>query len=308
MFLNHIAQKNMHEQFEVWDRESQTFSRRGFEGRVHLMDRFLSIYNRPLRKRQLYVKPGTNLPESMVFKHPKSGCVYLIGHGRQDAASNVDEGNTYVDMYICHEVTPQPGGSSGLAKYFRRVPQGPVTDPGWLVEEELESVFLDMEFRTSTTDTAAYDHKIESLFCWAPLWLEAREWDFIELWGERYRVVDTYVEAGLRGLRIDRERDVRVDFKVLKNERTFDTTAHKWVDNLQEFKVTGVIIDTQELANWRGVFREDIPTSNAEVAIDYDHIGFAPEVGMKVDLGGRIREIKEVYSQAGDKQYRLKVE
>lgn len=308
MHLNKIAQKNMHEKFEVWDRETQTFSRRGFEGRVHLMDRFLSIYNRPLRKRQLFVKPGTRLPESRVFRHPKSGCVYLIGQGRQDAASNVDSGDTYVSMYMCHEVTPEPGSSSGLASYFRRGPKGPLTDPGWLVEEELEPVFIDMEFRTSSTDTAAYDHKIESLFCWAPLWLEAKAWDFIELWGERYRVVDTYVEAGLRGLRIDREKDVRVDFTIQRNQQVFDPVGRKWTDNIEEFNVTGVIVDTSDLANWRGVFREDIPSSNAVVAVNYDHIGFTPEVGMRLNLGGRVREIKEVHAQAGDKQYKMVVE
>ena len=308
MFLNKIAQKNMFENFDVWDRDSQTFVQPGFQGRIHLMDRFLSIYNRPLRKRQLYVKPGTDLPESMVFRHQTSGSIYLLGKGRQDAASNVDSGNTYVDMYMCHDVTPEPGGSSGLARYFRKGAEGPPTNPGWLVEKELEPVYIDMEFRTSATDTAAYDKKIGSLFCWAPLWLEAKEWDFIELWGKKYRVVDVYTEAGLRGLRIDEEKDVRIDFVISVDDETFNPVTRKWERVKENFNVSGIMIDSSDLANWRGVFREDIPTSKTAIAVEEENIGFVPQVGHKLTLNGRTREIKEVLTQAGEKQYQLVLE
>lgn len=301
MFLAKIAQKNMKEVFSGYDTATKTFKERAFEGRIDLTDRFLSIYNRPTRKRQLYVSPSENLPDSLVFKHPSSGDVYILGQDRQDARHDVERGGTYVKMIMCHLVTPKLDGSSGLAKQIRKVVKGPAEDPGWLVEEEVSETFMDIEFRTSSADQGAYDIKIENFYAWTPINVAVQQHDFFLLNGISYRVIDTFTDIGMRGLRLDREADNRVDFVITVTEKIYDTETHKNITVKTPYNVTGIIPDNTDVSKW-GDARA---ASSITVVIEHDHIGFVPKPNMAVEYQGLSRIIKNVTTQAGEKQYRL---
>jgi hypothetical protein len=301
MFLAKIAQKNMKEVFSGYDRATKTFVERAFEGRIDLTDRFLSIYNRPTRKRQLYVSPSENLPDSYVFKHPSSGDVYILGQERQDARHDVERGSTYVKMIMCHVVTPKLDGSSGLAKQMRKVPQGPPENPGWLVEEEVTETFMDIEFRTSSAEQGSYDIKIENFYAWTPITVDADQQDFFLLNGINYRVVDTFTDLGMRGLRLDRETDNRVDFVITVSEKVYDLETHKTNTVKTSYNVTGIIPDNTDVSKW-GDARA---ASSIDIVIEEAHIGFPPKPNMTVQYQGLSRIVKNVTTQAGEKQYRL---
>lgn len=290
----------MHERFHGYDSITEEFQDNSFSGRIDLTDRFLSIYNRPTRKRQLFVKPDEPLPESGVFKHPSTGEVYILGSGRKDARYDVEDGNPYVMLCMIHLVTETQNGGSGKSEQYRKLPQGPAEDPGWLVNTKISDTFMDVEFRTNSSEAGLYDSKIANFYAWVPLITEVKQWDFLVLNGINYRVVDHFTDMGMRGLRLDQEADPRVDLVVTVNKRVYDQEEHAFINQKTPYNVTGIIPDNQELASW-GTNN----SSSIQVVIEKDHIGFKPLPDMFVTFEGRERRIKSVDTQAGEKQYRL---
>lgn len=301
MFLAKIAQKNMKESLDGWDKDSKDFIPNSFSGRIALTDRFLTIYNRPTRKRQLYIKPDEPMPDSGVFRHPSSGDIYMIGQERQDARYDVEGGNTYVKLVMCHLVTPKFEGSSGLAKLWRRVPKGPANDPGWLVNELIEENYLDIEFRTSAAEVGVYDSKVENFYAWMPISVFTKQWDFLELNGMTYRVVDTFTDIGLRGLRLDRESDPRIDVTITTTEeRKYNKELHRYEGGSSTFNITVIIPEQQEFAHWGSS-----NSSTIQVVVESDHIGFVPKEDMIITYEGRERVIRRVSTDANLQQYRM---
>lgn len=304
MFLKAIAQRHMREQFSAYDAEAETFVPNSFEGRIDLTDRFLSIYNRPTRKRQLFTRPEEKLPDSYVFQHAGSGDIYILGQTRQDARYDVDDGNPYVSISMLHLVTPNALGSSGLAVHTRKEVQGPADDPGWMVEVDVSKTFLDIEFRTSSSEEGVYDSKVENFYAWAPITVVAQQWDFFDLSGIKYRVVDTFTDIGMRGLRLDRENDPRVDVIIHTKVRVYDETVHHFVTTNRPYNVTAIVPESVDIATWD----DTTSTTQITLAIDFQNIGFVPEPNQFIEYQGRKRTIKTVATQAGEKQYRVTCE
>lgn len=299
MFLTEIAHRRIDEPMQAWDEAAQAFVPNAFMGRIDLTDRFLSNFNKPLRRRMMFMAPDTPLPDSRVFRHPGTGEVYIAGQRRGDALS----GQHYLDLVVCQLVTDTPNGSSGLATLYRKAPAGPANDPGWLVEQRLGTAFVDMEFRTSANEPDMYETKIENYFCYLPQHWLLRPWDFVELHGTRYRVVDTFADSGLAGTRVDLEPDTRIDFKLhTQGERVYDRTTHTWVQSPGEFNVTGILVKYHDFSTW---VNESEPY--IDVSIEADHIGVRPVPNtMQLEFEGVRRTIAQVSTQPGERQYRLR--
>lgn len=299
MHLRKIAAKRITEPMEAWDDDAQVFIPDAFMGRIDLADRFLSNFNKPLRRRMMFTEPDTPFPESGTFRHPGTKDVYLIGQTRGDARDGIH----YLDMSVCHLVTDTPNMSSGLATIYRKAPEGSADDPGWLVERELGKAFIDLEFRTSANEPDMLDTKVENYFCFAAAKWVFQPWDFLELHGHRYRVVDTFADSGLAGTRVDLEPDTRVDLILhLEGQQVYDSVTHKWTTTSREYQVTGVIPNLNAFAHWASEAETYI-----DVVIEESHIGFRPVPGTTfVELEGVRRVVTHVSSQAGERQYRLR--
>ena len=227
----------------------------------------------------------------------------MIGQGRMDARDDVDGGKAYVDMYMLHLCTPIAGGTSGLAVQTRKVPKGPPENPGWLVEEVVSETFIDMEFRTSSAEEGVYDTKTENFYAWTPILVEAEQQDFFELNGTKYRVVDTFTDAGFRGLRLDREPDNRVDFIIrVSRGKLYNPDTFKMEEVVEDFEVTGTVRSKTELALWR---TEGRTAPQIEVIVEESHIGFIPKPNMVILYQGLERVVRDVTTQAGERQYTL---
>lgn len=299
MFLHKIAARKITEPMEAWDEATQSFVPDAFVGRVDLTDRFLSNFNKPLRRRMLYTRHGTQFPPSRTFRHPGTQQVYLLGQTRSDAL----DGKPYVDLTVCHLVTDEPFGSSGLATIYRKAPTGPADNPGWLVEQELTKAFVDLEFRTSANEAETFEVKVENFFAFLPAHIKCEEWDFLELHGKRYRVVDTFADSGLSGLRVDEELDPRLNFVLhVEGDKAYNRATHQWDLVTAEFNVTGVLTKYRDFALWA-----TDSESYFEVAIDREHIGFRPvPATMSLEIEGRRRVIRQVSTQPGERQYILR--
>lgn len=304
MFLNEIAQRHMHESFDGYDAVTEDFVEDSFTARIDLTDRFLSIYNRPTRKRQLYMKPGTLLPTSYVIRHSTTKDVYIVGQIRQDARYDVEGGDPYVAMAMLHLVTPLAQGSSGVAIQTRKVTVGPQDDPGWMVEQQIDKTYLDIEFRTSSAEEGVYESKVENFYAWTPITVTAQQWDFFTLNDAVYRVVDTFTDIGMRGLRLDRAVDPRIDVVIYTNARVYDEVEHEFVDNQRPYNVTAIVPADVNIATWD----DSNAASQISLVIDFGNIGFVPKQNQEISYQGRTRIIRSVATQAGEKQYRIECE
>lgn len=299
MFLREIALRKAHEKMEAWDPVTETFIPSAFLARIDLTDRFLSNFNKPTRRRMLFAAHDTVFPESRTFRHPGTKDVYLLGVTRQDAL----EGNPYLGLTICQLVTDVPGGGSGLATITRKVVQGPPDNPGWLVDTVVGRCYIDTEFRTSADEQGTTDLKIENYYAFAPITMTFQAWDFVELHGVKYRVVDTFSDSGLSGLRIDHESDVRSDFVMeVIGDRQYDRVAHQYVDIKTSYNVTGVMQNYNDFAVWSSDADDYV-----DVYFEADHLPFAPVAGKTwLYLNGAKREVKRVTTQSGHRQYTLR--
>lgn len=299
MNLRNIAAHRITEKLQVWDPVTGDFLPNGLLGRIDLTDRFLSNFNKPLRRRMLFTRFGAQMPDSRTIRHPGTQQVYLLGQTRSDARDGVP----YVSLTVCHLVTDEPGGSSGLARLYRKQPAGPSADPGWLVETLVATAYADIEFRTSANEENTLDVKTQNFLAVLPSSVSPREWDYLELKGRRYRVVDVYADSGFSGMRVDLEDDPRLDFVIhVTGERQYNRATHEYTNPVTAYNVTGVIPNSQDFAGW---VSESEPY--VDVVVESAHIGFVPQAGKcSVVLGGRTRAVKSVSTQAGERQYRMR--
>lgn len=297
-----VALRRINEPMEAWDPVTETFVPDSFIARFDPTDRFLSNFNKPTRRRMLQAAHDCVFPESGTFRHPGTHDVYLLGITRKDSLG----GNPYIGLTVCQLVTDQPGGSSGLATIYRKEALGPPSDPGWLVERVFAKAYIDMEFRTSANEPDATDLKIENYFAFLPLSVQPREWDFIELHGVRYRVVDTFADSGFFGLRIDHENDFRVDLGLLvTKEKTLNPSTHIYEGSVANYKVTGMLENSSDFPTWN---------TESETYFDvYFEVGHLPDIDFSVVkedmwlvMNQVMRKVVSVSTQSGRRQYKFR--
>lgn len=297
-----IALRRVNEPMEAWDPATETFVPDSFRARLDPTDRFLSNFNKPTRRRMLFAAEDCAFPESRTFRHPGTQDVYLLGVTRKDSLG----GNPYLGLTVCQLVTDEPGGSSGLATIYRREALGPRSDPGWLVERVFARAYMDMEFRTSANEPDATDLKIENYYAFLPLSVQPQEWDFIELHGVRYRVVDTFADSGFFGLRIDHENDFRTDFVLeVTGKRVLDPATEQYIDSSRSYNVTGMLKNLNEFPTWNSDAE-----SYHDVYFETENlpdIEFNPvKTKMWLHFGGVKKSVTSVSSQSGLRQYQFR--
>lgn len=302
MFLKEVALNWTNEPMEAWDQETETWVPDSFVARIDLTDRFLSNFNKPTRRRMLFADNLVTFPESRTFRHPGTKEVYLLGTTRQDALA----GNPYLGLTICQLVTETPGGTSGYATITRKVPMGPPENPGWLVQTEFAKCFVDTEFLTSNEETDTTDLRIERYTAYLPITVQPREWDFLQLHGVNYRILDTFADSGFFALRMDHEGDYRTDFVLhVAGKRVMDRTTNQYVNTSAQYNVTGTIEKASDVALW-ATDSEHYITIN----FDRDHLPFGLALtgqDMWLEFNGVKRAVKSAMTQSGERQYQVRV-
>jgi hypothetical protein len=297
-----VALRRVNEPMEAWDPLTESWLPAAFIARFDPTDRFLSNFNKPTRRRMLQAADDCVFPESRTFRHPGTQDVYLLGVTRKDSLG----GNPYLGLTVCQLVTDVPGGSSGLATIYRREALGPPENPGWLVERVFAKAYMDMEFRTSANEPDATDLKIENYYAFLPLSVQPQEWDFIELHGVRYRVVDTFADSGFFGLRIDHENDFRTDFTLnVMHGRRLNPTTQQYEDGSDVYQVTGMLERAVDFPVWN----KDSETY-FDVYFEVDHlpnIDFsAVRNEMRLRVGSIDKTVVSISTQSGKRQYKFR--
>lgn len=299
MHLKKIALKRCNEPLEAWDPTTESWIPAALPGRIDLMDRFLSNFNKPTRRRMLFCDNELALPASRTIRHPGTKDVYIVGAPRQDARG----GKPYLQMIILQLATDIPNSSGGYATVTRRVPMGPANDPGWLVDTVYAKCFVDTEFRTSSDEDETHDLKTENFLIYLPAAVEIRAWDFVTLHGHKYQVIDSFSDSGFMSGRIDERPDTRVDFVLnVEGAKHYDQATRKWVVADANYNVTGVILRDEAFALWSSEAEDYVV-----VYIDAPNIGVVPKANeMSLTWNGRTRIIRQVSTQAGSRQWELR--
>lgn len=301
MNLKGIAERYAKESFEAFNETTQTFEPIDLKGRVSLVDRFQSIYNKPLRRRTLFHRPDVTFPDSLTVREVASGEVYLMGQRRTDVREPGE--GAYHEITVLHLVTHEPPNSaSGVVEVHRRVAQGPAEDPGWLVDTVTSHHFADFEFRTSSKESGTYDFKVESFVVHLPRHADVRRNDFLVLDGRWMRVEDSFPDSGFLMCRADEEPDSRLDF-VLRHRggRRYDENLMRYVDASKDYNVTGEVVSDYEMGTWLSE-----SASYIDVVIDQEHVGVEPDEGDVLVYEGVERTVRRVEEHAGRRQYQLR--
>ena len=277
----------------------------------------------------MFLKPGTDLPDSRVFQHPTTHDVYLIGNLRQDTRFDVAGGDPYVEVALTHLVTPVTNGSAGLGELWRRTLRQEAglayDDPtyrtpeylkdrnvylgadgqlyGWRQPEKLADAYLDIELRTTSEETDTYEVYVGDYYAWTSEAAPVEDGDAWVLWGRPYQVIETYMDMGFRAMRIRQEPDPTVLGTIQdQSGRTYDPAQHKYVDAVVNRPVTMVFPEQEVSAPWAST----APT--AQVAILKQDVGFTLQPGQTVTVDGHSRKIKTVATQSSTRQYILECE
>lgn len=300
MKMRKVAAKFEKSPLEFFNAETQSFEPTKFKANVSTVDRFLSNYNRPLRRRLLHHDPAMPLPHSRIIRTVDTGEVYLVGETRKDG-----DGRIYNGCTLLHLSTPNDSKSAGLADVIRKVPLGPVTDPGWLEPKRMFTCYADTEMMTQLKERDVFDLHLNSSVVFFPASVALERYDLIRLNGRILRVSMAYPDSGFVMARVVEEDDDRVNIIYTPREstgRTYDTATRKMVGGSRDYRVTVQVIKNHDFADWNKESQDYL-----DLVISHGHIGVIPSSGDKVQVGGRQREVKSVDVDVAVRQYRLRV-
>lgn len=298
MYLGNIAHRWVNENLEAFDEATGTFVPDAMVGRISLVDRFLSNFNRPLRRRMLHYAVDTELPKSRTIRNPATGATYIIGQERTDSDDNV----AYHSMAVCHLTTESV--TSGLCQVYRKSPKGPADNPGWLVEENVGQHYTDLEFRTSLNEPDLEDTRVESFVLWVPVQADLEDYDFVELHDRTYRVTDRFFDSGFLMARVDEEADYRINVVIEHGESTvFNPDTMKYEQTKKSSNVTVTLMSDYDFSNWASDSSDYL-----DMFVEEKHIGFRPKPGMSIVYDGTSRVIRYAKYHKGERQYKIRCE
>ena len=299
MFLGNLAERWVNEPLEAFDDQTMMFVPSEFVARISLVDRFLSNFNRPLRRRMFHYRPDAPIPANRTVRVKATGAVFILGQARTDS----NAGEQYHEMAMAHLVTDEgPNSSAGLAQFSRHSPEGPEDNPGWVTEKPNGVGWCDTEFRTSLNEPDLVDERIETFIAWFSSASDIAVHDMINLHNRLYRVTDTYADSGLLMARLDRRETYYIDALVtVKNGTRYDTELRRYVADEQVYQVSVTLNADHDYVTWSTESDDTIMLS-----IDQEHIGFRPRPGMTVTFEDRERVIRQVSYYRGERQYKVR--
>lgn len=285
-----------------------------FLARLGPTDRFLSIYNRPTRMRQIFMRPEDKVPSSGIVKHVPSGEIYLVGIARNDSRWNVAEDKPYVSIVMAHLVTPNKSGTIGEALVLRKVlPTEDIPGRhmyigddgilyGWLEENIVYDTYADVEFRTTKSEPGTVGERIGDYYAWLPSPVELKVRDKIIIDDTTYFVTAEYTDLGFSGASLSEEQETMFNFHYVSTESSFIPGQGMITEEVLR-EVTGKIPSDEEKVGWASGI-----ASHIDVAIYVEHIGIVPKIDDFISYEGRKRRIKTVSLQATKKQYLIRCE
>lgn len=268
------------------------------------VDRFLSIYNRPVRRRQISHEPGAHFPDSMLIRNPGDGSVYLIGADRTDTDGNI----TVETLTTLHQV-----GQVCTVKRRQLSESASETDPGWLEYVTVGEFYFDAELRTVSEESDLASEFVGKYFTFTHFsGLEPNDVIYFPD-GQSYIVEMPYQDAGFWSARVARMKDAREDIVISKVEATGTTSTTGWnpydpdgssgSEGQNDFDVTAWVGRSMSEPG-----TEHVSVNQLKIFIDKFAIGFEPTTSHTIKVGEEDWKVREVKYNHTFEQYKLSCE
>lgn len=269
--------------FDSYDFGSESWSLAAFRGQLKSSDTFVSIWNRPTRKRMLYCAPGQT-PDSTVIRVPTTGEVFMVGTAQKDSIINA----AYRNVIGLH-------AARNVAQVWRKTPVVNVGVRGWAVNALVRNSFADIELRsvneTQDQELVNYGH----FFMFMPSDENLQRHDTVILDGVTYYVLEVYPDSGYTAARCTSHPDERVDFVYKsKGVDTYNPATQAVSSTDVNYNVTGKI--TPMLSE--DVSNQDILKEYVRVMLLDGFISFVPKVQDKLTYLGKTYTVEKVERNA----------
>ncbi len=293
-----VANRWRTDEFQVWNATLEEFED-GFCGRMFRVDRFKSIYTRPVHRRQITADPCVGIPTDYVVKQVSTGEIYMVSEiRRQDAIDEV----LYDGVMTLHLASSSSGGYAELHRY---AVAGTGDDLGPLVDTQQPSTYVDLELRTSSADPDTHDEFVGHYFVTTPISSGMEKGDYLHLGTDQYRIDEVYVDSGYLMARVAREAYDKENLTYhlpqgsggSYNALTGTVTQETIADRI----FTGAVVRNEE-ADMR---ESDIGRETLTVNVDTDDIGFTPEREHEVTYSGEKYKVDMVVISSNRTQWVL---
>lgn len=277
--------------FDTYNFVGSSWVLNAFKGQLKRADQFVSIWNRPTRKRMLFTAPD-QVPSASVIRCPATGEIFLVGTTQKDSHANTQY-RTITGLHM----------SAGTAVLKRRAPVGPSNDPGWAVQSTVITTFADAELRSVDEGQNYVVTNYGHFFLFLPKDTPAQLHDTLELDGKTYYILELYVDSGFLAARGTTMPDERTDlvYKTV-GAPVYSPATQTNSPAVVSYNVTAkatLLKSDQLLPN-------EITLETIEVLIDEAFIGVEPKKNDQIVYLGKTYTVKEVSRNAILTEWKLR--
>lgn len=265
--------------FDAYDFNTASWVPAAFRGQLKSSDTFVSIWNRPTRKRMLYCAPGQQ-PTSSVIRVPTTGEMFMVGTVQKDSIMNT----SYRMVVGLHTIR-------AVAQVNRKIPVVNAGIKGWAVNTPIRTSFGDVELRsvneTQDQELANYGH----FFLFMPSDEDLQRHDTVTIQGVQYYVLEVYPDSGYTAARVTSHPDERVDFVyVSKGVGAYNPATQSVSSSDTSYNVTGKLVPmlSEDVPN------QDILKERVRVMLMDSFISFDPKVDDKITYLGKTYTVDKV--------------
>lgn len=251
-------------------------------GQFKLADDFISIFNRPTRRRMLFLHPDAyeKISQFSLIREAKTGFLYIFGEPQYDLADSA-----YRVTLPLHKVVSQ-------TTITRRATTGPSNDPGILGDTVLPASYCDIELRTLSNEGDTDQSIYEKHFIWLQKTVDLIKGDILVFLGETYKVLSVYKDTGFTGARITNEPDSRetYTYRQRSGDPTYVPLTGAYTLNYNDFQISAELEGIESESDDGNITFDVLYT----VLIEYSLIGFTPAIGDAITIGGKDKVVVKV--------------
>lgn len=276
--------------FDAYNFNTGSWASSAFKGQMKRADDFVSIWNRPTRKRMLFTHPDEEITSS-VIRVPSTGEIFMVAHTSGDTFKNVH----YRNLSGLHQVL-------GTAVHRRKTPVVTAGVKGWAVESVVRNTFADFELRSVNESQEMQQLNYGSYFMFMPSDTYLQRHDTVELNSKRYYVLEPYLDSGLVCARVSLQPDERVNFVYTsKGAPSYNTSTQSVTSVDTPYNVTGKITPfiQQDLKN------SDVIKDRVKVMILESFISFTPKINDVIAYLGTSYRVEIVQRDASLEEWVL---
>lgn len=261
-----------------------------FPAQVKQSDGFISIWNRPTRKRMLYTAKGVSIPSS-VIRVPSTQEIYMVGHSFGDSHRDTH----YRTLTGLHQ-------SAGTALHYRKTPAENAGIKGWAVEVLVKTTFADGELRSVNESQDNRLLNYGNYFLFLPSNTDVRRHDTVLFQGTTHYVLEVYHDSGMVCARSTVEPDARVNFVYQSmGSSSYNPNTQTAGVSYTSYNATGII----KPAEVKDIKSSEVTRNRITVRLLESFISFQPKIGDKVSYLGKVHTVDFVSRDAGLEEWSL---